>query len=288
MVDSNFKQTVEELVIINHIEKIKLGDVILKKKIGEGGQAKVYRGTFEGKQVAVKVMQNVDYKCFAHELVIIAYLEHPNIPKFHGIVTEQNVLSLIFEFIEGKTLDEFKPNDFTDAQKYKMIYDFSSVLEYIHKNKFIHRDLKPENLMVHPSGKLYLIDFGIAKVVTNEDYTHTRAKGTVNYLAPECLDPCDMEDDEQIISKITTKVDVWAFGCIVSWLFSGFLPWCDKFKDSAPIIQSVLTKKIPFSIPKNLTNPTIIKIIEMATNIDINLRSSMQEIKAFIEANPIK
>lgn len=288
MVDSNFKQTVDELVIINHIEKIKLGDVILKKKIGEGGQAKVYRGTLEGKQVAVKVMQNVDYKCFAHELVIIAYLEHPNIPKFHGIVTEQNVLSLIFEFIEGKTLDEFKPNDFTDAQKYKMIYDFSSVLEYIHKNKFIHRDLKPENLMVHPSGKLYLIDFGIAKVVTNEDYTHTRAKGTVNYLAPECLDPCDMEDDEQIISKITTKVDVWAFGCIVSWLFSGFLPWCDKFKDSAPIIQSVLTKKIPFSIPKNLTNPTVIKIIEMATNIDINLRSSMQEIKAFIEANPIK
>lgn len=288
MVDANFKQTVEELVIINHIEKIKLGDVILKKKIGEGGQAKVYRGTFEGKQVAVKVMQNVDYKCFAHELVIIAYLEHPNIPKFYGIVTEQNVLSLIFEFIEGKTLDEFKPNDFTDAQKYKMIYDFSSVLEYIHKNKFIHRDLKPENLMVHPNGKLYLIDFGIAKVVTNEDYTHTRAKGTVNYLAPECLDPCDMEDDEQIISKITTKVDVWAFGCIVSWLFSGYLPWCDKYKDSAPIIQSVLTKKIPFSIPKNLTNPTVIKIIEMATNIDINIRSSMQEIKAFIETNPIK
>lgn len=286
--DNNFKETVEELVIINHIEKIKLGDVIFKKKIGEGGQAKVYRGTFEGKQVAVKVMQNVDYKCFAHELVIIAYLDHPNIPKFYGIVTEQNVLSLIFEFIEGKTLDEFKPSDFTDAHKYKMILDLASVLEYIHKNKFIHRDLKPENLMVNPQGKIYLIDFGIAKVVTNEDYTHTRAKGTVNYLAPECLDPCEAEDEDQIISRITTKVDVWAFGCIVSWLYSGYFPWCDKFKDSAPIIQQVLTKKIPFSIPKTITNPVIIKIIEKATNLDIEKRSNMVDIKTFIEANPIK
>ena len=108
--NNDFIQTVEKLVIINHIEKIKLGEIQAHKKIGEGGQAKVYHGTFEGKQVAVKVMHNVDYKCFAHELVIIAYLEHPNIPKFYGIITEQNVLSLVFEFIDGKTLDEFKAN----------------------------------------------------------------------------------------------------------------------------------------------------------------------------------
>ena len=287
MEGNEFLKTVEQLVTINHIEKIKLEDIELNTKIGEGGQAKVFKGVFRGNQVAVKVMQNIDFKCFAHELVIIAYLEHPNIPKFYGIVIQQNIICLVFDYIQGKTLDEFKPSDFTDQQKYKMIYDLSSILEYIHMNKFIHRDLKPENCMIDTKGKIFLIDFGIAKVCTIEDYTRTRAKGTVNYLAPECLDPSDIED-EQIISKITTKIDVWAFGCIVSWLFSGYLPWCDKYKDCVPVIQQVLAKKIPFSIPNNITNENVYKIIQMATKINIDERSSMSEIKVFIEKYLLK
>ena len=284
----NFLQTVEKLVIINHIEKIKLGDLILKKKIGEGGQAKVYMGTFEDKQVAVKVMKNVDYKCFAHELVILAFLDHVNIPKFYGIVREKNVLSLVFEFIEGKTLDEYKPTDFNVQQKYHMIYELASCLEYIHSKKFIHRDLKPENLMLGKNGHIYLIDFSIAKVLTNADYTHTRTKGTLNYLAPECLDASEISEDRQIISTITAKVDVWAFGCIVSWLFSGFVPWSDKYKDLPPIIEQILLKKMPFSIPGNIDDKNIIQIIQMSTIVDVAKRASMNEIKNLMEVNNIK
>jgi serine/threonine protein kinase len=280
-----FQKTVEELVIINHIEKINLGSLQLTKKIGEGGQAKVYKGTYKDKQIAIKVLQNVDYKCFAHELVIIANLEHANIPKFYGIVIEPNLLSLVFEFIDGKNLDEFKPSDFSNEQKLKIIYELASCIEYIHKNKFIHRDLKPENLMLGKDGHIYLIDFGIAKVITKEDYTVTRAKGTINYLSPECLDPTEIGENEQIISTITPKVDVWAFGCIVSWLFSGFVPWTDKFKDMAPIIQQVLVKKIPFSIPKNINIPNVIQVIKMACEVDLDKRATMSEIKSFLESN---
>lgn len=284
----NFLQTVEKLVIINHIEKIKLGDLILKKKIGEGGQAKVYMGTFENKQVAVKVMKNVDYKCFAHELVILAFLDHVNIPKFYGIVREQNVLSLVFEFIEGKTLDEYKPVDFNTQEKYHIIYELASCLEYVHSKKFIHRDLKPENLMLGKNGHIYLIDFSIAKVLTNSEYTHTRTKGTLNYLAPECLDSSEISEDRQIISMITAKVDVWAFGCIVSWLFSGFVPWSDKYKDLPPIIENILLKKMPFSIPANIVDKNIIQIIQMSTVVDVSKRASMSDIKKFMEDNNIK
>ena len=87
-----------------------------------------YKGTYKDKQIAIKVLQNVDYKCFAHELVIIAYLEHLNIPKFYGIVIEPNILSLVFEFIDGKNLDEFKPSDFSN----KLVY-----VKLIIKIKFI-------------------------------------------------------------------------------------------------------------------------------------------------------
>ena len=284
----NFLQTVEKIVDLNHIKKIQLEQISFIKKIGEGGQAKVYMGTYENNKVAVKLMKNVDYKCFAHELVILALLEHENIPKFYGIIREKNVLSLVFEFIEGKTLDQFKLSEFSLKEKYNIIYQLASCLEYIHSKKFIHRDLKPENIMLDNQGKIHLLDFSIAKVITNAEFTLTRAKGTLNYLAPECLELSEISEDQQIISKITSKVDVWAFGCIVSWLFSGYVPWSDKYKDLPPIIQQILMKKIPFSIPKNIEDKNIIKIIEMATEVDVNKRKSMNEIKDFLDSCGIK
>ena len=71
----------------------------------------------------MKVLQNVDYKYFAHQLVIIAYLEHLNIPKLYGILSEPNILSLFFKFIDGKNIGEFKPSDFSTNQKLKIIYE---------------------------------------------------------------------------------------------------------------------------------------------------------------------
>ena len=284
----NFLQTVEKIVDINHIKKIQLEEIKIIKKIGEGGQARVYMGTYEGQKVAVKLMKNVDYKCFAHELVILALLEHENIPKFYGIIREKNVLSLVFEFIEGKTLDQFKVSEFSTEQKYNIIYQLTSCLEYIHNKKFIHRDLKPENIMLDNKGQIHLLDFSIAKVITNSEFTLTRAKGTLNYLAPECLELSEISEDQQIISKITSKVDVWAFGCIVSYLFSGYVPWSDKYKDLPPIIQQILMKKLPFSIPKNIEDKNIIKIIEMSTEVDVDKRKNMKDIKEFMDSSGIK
>ena len=284
----NFLQTVEKIVDINHIKKIRLEEINIIKKIGEGGQAKVYMGEYDKKKVAVKNMKNVDLKCFAHELVILALLEHENIPKFYGIIREQNVLSLVFQFIEGNTLDQLNIGNFTTQQKYNIIYQLASCLEYIHSQNFIHRDLKPENIMLDNNGQIHLLDFSIAKVITNAEFTLTRAKGTLNYLAPECLEQSETSEDQQIISKITSKVDVWAFGCIVSWLFSGYIPWSDKYKDLPPIIQHILMKKLPFSIPKNIQDKNIIKIIEMSTEVDVNKRKSMKDIKDLMDSCGIK
>ena len=284
----NFLQTVEKIVDINHIKKIRLEEINIIKKIGEGGQAKVYMGEYDKKKVAVKNMKNVDLKCFAHELVILALLEHENIPKFYGIIREQNVLSLVFEFIEGNTLDQLNIGNFTTQQKYNIIYQLASCLEYIHSQNFIHRDLKPENIMLDNNGQIHLLDFSIAKVITNAEFTLTRAKGTLNYLAPECLEQSETSEDQQIISKITSKVDVWAFGCIVSWLFSGYIPWSDKYKDLPPIIQQILMKKLPFSIPKNIQDKNIIKIIEKSTEVDVNKRKSMKDIKDLMDSCGIK
>ena len=280
--------TLKKIIILNNIKVIQLNEINFIGKIGEGGQAKVYKASYNNNIVAVKVMRNLDFKCFAHELVIIALLKHPNIPKFYGIVFEQNIISLVFEFIDGKTLEKFDIKSFNLEQKYKIIYELSSILEYMHQNKSIHRDLKPENLMM-TNNKIYLIDFGIAKVCTVGDSTNTRAKGTINYLAPESFVPSGINEDEQIISKITPKVDVWAFGCIVSWLFSGYIPWSNKYKDSKPIIQKALMKKIPFVIPKEIENNLfVLKIVQLTTQIEPENRPDMIHIKKLIEDECIK
>ena len=281
---TDIKNTVKELMQINHIEKIALKDLTLKKKVGEGGQAKVYQGTLDGQTVAIKVLEEVDWKCLAHEIVIIANLQHSVIPKFYGIVVEDKVLSLVFEYINGKTLDDFRTTDISDEERVKIIRELASVLEYIHSNKFIHRDLKPENLMFDKkTQKLYLIDFGIAKVCTNMTNTKTRAKGTLHYLAPESLVVAEVDGDDQIISTITPAVDTWAFGCIVSWLFSGVLPWCNKYNDNPSVLQQVLMKKKPFPIPDTIKNEHIVKIISMCTLIDEASRWSMSQVRQYLD-----
>jgi serine/threonine protein kinase len=280
--DKTIQTTVKELMQINHIEKIALKDLTLKKKIGEGGQAKVYRASYENETVAVKVIVEPDFKCLAHEIIIISNLQHENIPRFYGIVLEEKVLSLVFQYVKGKTLDEFK-NEITDEIKYQIIKQTAFVLEYMHSQKFIHRDLKPENLMYDPDlGKLYLIDFGISKVLTNEGIS-TRAKGTPHYLAPECLIVENINEEDQIISNIGPKVDSWAFGCIVSWLFSGILPWCNKYKNNDSVLQAVLMKKKPFPIPENITDEKIVKLISMCTQISLDERWDMTQVKEYIE-----
>jgi len=222
-------------------------------------------------------------KCFAHEIVILCNLNHPNIPKFYGIVIENNTIGYVCQYIVGKPLDEIIKK-MKDEHKVKVLKSIGSALNYIHSINFIHRDLKPENILVEDETfHVFLIDFGIAKVITFSDATRTRAKGTVHYLAPETFDVADLTPNREIISDITTKVDVWAFGCIISYLFGGKLPWTNKYKDNMGIIQKLLMNKTKFPIPDNIENNEIRKIIEMATYVDFKSRASMPELQKIID-----
>jgi len=275
-------KTIEDLLTINKIPKIGLNEIKVSKIIGEGGQAKVYLGTYQGKKVAVKILSEIDMKCLAHEIVILSNLNHPNIPKFHGIVLESKIIGMVMQYIAGKPLDEVIKT-ISKEVRMKVLKSVGSALMYVHSINFIHRDLKPENVLVEDdTNNVYLIDFGIAKVITSVDATMTRAKGTVHYLAPETFDVAELTEDKEIISYITTKVDVWAFGCIISYLFSGFLPWCNKYKDNVTVIQKLLMKKQTFPIPDNL-DENIKKVVEMATNIEYSKRATMEELGKFIE-----
>lgn len=290
MVDKqNITETIKELMKINNISKINLKDIQLKKKIGEGGQAKVYRGTYQGEEVAVKVLEEVDWKCLAHEIVIISNLHHNSIPKFYGIILEDGIIGLVSKYISGKPLDEYNISEFNEKQKLQIAKSLANALCYVHENKFIHRDLKPENIMIDSNFNFFLIDFGIAKVVTGQDNAFTRAKGTVHYLAPETLDVAEVNESEEIISAITTQVDVWAYGCIVSYLFSEKLPWCNKYLDNSAVIQKLLVQKKDFPVPADLIanhkyscGEAVVEIIKGCTITDPKKRFTMKKVSEIL------
>ena len=281
----NLLITIKELMKINNIPRIAFSEVKLNKKIGEGGQAKVYKGIYKDEEVAVKVLDDIDHKCLAHEIVILSNLKHECIPTFFGLIVEEEMIGFVNKYINGKSLDEYIFVEFDEKLKLKIISKLANTLHYIHENTFIHRDLKPENMMLDQDLNFYLIDFGIAKVMTNMIDTITRAKGTIYYLAPESLEVAELTDKDEIISKITTKVDVWAFGCIVSYIISGILPWTNKYKDNVSAIQKLLLKATEFPIPLDEINSkgysnkdVLIQIIEVCLKYNSLERCSMKDI----------
>lgn len=286
--DYAMKQTVNELMCINNVRVMKLDDLQFKKIIGKGGQAEVYCAKLENEYVAAKILQDIDWKCLSNEIVILANLKHPSIPKFYGLIVDNGVIGIVTKYVDGVTLEGANVKEISENNKIFIIKSLVNVLEYMHSIKFIHRDIKPSNIMIDKYYNAYLIDFGISKVVTSPDNverTLTRAKGSLHYLAPESLEAETYTDDNEIISYITPKVDVWSFGCIISYLFTGIKPWCNKYVDNAGTIQKVLTSKKEFPIPEEITNEKVVKLIQLATQNDCKIRPSISELKQLISDN---
>ena len=275
-----FKNIINDLIEINKINKILMSELIILKLIGEGAQSKVYEGYYNRKHCAIKILQNVDYKSFMSELVIIAHLNHPSIPKFYGLVNEDKNISLVTEYIKGDTLDNLKFFDLSYDIKMKIIKDIGNVLEYMHVNHIIHRDLKPGNIIIDSNYNTYLIDYGIAKILANKKNVMTSTKGTLNYLAPESFEVKNLTENEEVISIVSQKVDVWAFGCLISYIFSGEIPWENELHGNNNIaFYKQLINQKEFPIPTSISHLTkICEIIKLCTIIDENRRISMTEV----------
>ena len=278
------KSIINNLIEINKINRILMSELILLKLIGEGAQSKVYEGYYNRSHCAIKILHNIDYKSFMSELVILSHLNHPSIPKFYGIVFDDKNISVVTEYIKGENLDHLKLFDLNYDTKMKIIKEIGNVLEYMHVNHMIHRDLKPGNIIIDNNYNIHLIDFGIAKICANKKNVMTSTKGTLNYLAPESFEVKNLTENEEVISIVSPKVDVWAFGCLVSYIFSGEIPWEKELNgnNSIAYYKNLINQK-NFPIPSSISNDhKICELIRLCTIIDENRRISMTEVNDII------
>jgi serine/threonine protein kinase len=164
--------------------------------LGQGGMGAVYRAVDENLGVDVAVKENLfttdDYaRQFRLEAVILANLRHPNLPRVtdHFVIAGQGQY-LIMDYIDGEDLRQrIERTGFVSEEETILIgAAMCDALQYLHSRKpsIIHRDLKPGNVRITPDGHVYLVDFGLAKLIKGSQATTTGARAmTPGYSPPE-------------------------------------------------------------------------------------------------------
>ncbi|MEO1376031.1 MAG: serine/threonine-protein kinase [Cyanobacteria bacterium J06635_10] len=143
--------------------------------------------------------------------------KHSQIPNLFDYFTQESHQYLVQEYIDGYDLAQIlaEQGTFKEAQTWELLNSLLPVLEFIHTHDVIHRDIKPQNIIRSRNGKLYLVDFGAAKVVTGTAILQTGTSiGTPEFVAPE-----------QSRGKATYSSDLYSLGTTCIYLLTGISPF---------------------------------------------------------------
>ncbi len=208
----------------------RVGPYRLVQEVGQGGMGTVFLaeredGQFE-KRVAVKlVKRGMDseeiLQRFRAERQILARLEHPNIGRLYdGGIADDGRPYLAMEYVEGE-----KITDFADARRLTLnerveLFDpVAAAVRFAHLNLVVHRDLKPSNVLVADDGTVKLLDFGIAKLLDDDDRAPELTQAGHRVLTPAYAAPEQMDG-----GPITMATDVFSLGVLLHELLTGRRP----------------------------------------------------------------
>ena len=183
----------------------KLGPYEILSPIGAGGMGEVWRArdTRLDRVVAIKKLNGQHSARFQQEARAIAALNHPHICQIYDVGPDY----LVLEYVEGAPVKG--PMALADAVRAAL--QIASALEAAHTKKILHRDLKPSNILMSSTGTK-LLDFGLAKLLADEDATETHGiSGTPLYMSPEQAEG----------KPLDARSDVFSFGSVLYELLTG-------------------------------------------------------------------
>ncbi len=208
---------------------------------GRGGMSAVYKGvdTQQGnRSVAIKEMSQGHLSeterqeaiaRFQQEYLMLNRLKHPNLPQIVDTFEEGDRFYFVMDFIEGKTLYELLRSNYGSSygsnygqalpvmQVVEYALQLCDVLAYLHIQQppIIFRDLKPTNIMIRPDGRLFLIDFGIARIFKEGQAQDTVLLGSPGYAPPE----------QHGTAQTSPRSDIYGLGATLHFALTGNDPF---------------------------------------------------------------
>jgi eukaryotic-like serine/threonine-protein kinase len=208
----------------------------IQEKLGEGGMGVVYRAedSLLNRPVAVKALpagatsDPERRQRFLHEARTASSLNHPNIVTIHDICQFEGADLIVMEYVPGRTLSEVIGNKglrFDEAVKVAL--QIADALAAAHRAGIVHRDLKPGNVVISDQGRVKVLDFGLAKLMSGISRDRVDKTETVVLGEPRTMDGVLMGtiaymSPEQAEGKpVDSRSDVFAFGAVLYEMVTG-------------------------------------------------------------------
>ncbi|MCB0167809.1 MAG: PD40 domain-containing protein [Anaerolineae bacterium] len=257
----------------------------IERLLSQGGMGTIYQGFDIKLQIAVAIKENFfqttqAVQQFEQEALILARLQHPNLPRVSDHFSFGYNQYLVMDFIEGRDLWElFEANGgpLNEAITLDYILQVGEAVSYLHRQNppIIHRDIKPQNIKITPDGRAVLVDFGIAKVIIGDGRTRTGAQAATPGFSPP----------EQYSGAGTTpRSDLYSLGATLYAVLTGEYP-----PDSISLLSGDEVYEPPESINKYLSQ-AVSAAIEQAMQLRQQDRPEsvdrwLQELRAILAGN---
>src|SRR5678816_1663031 len=209
----------------------------ITEKLGVGGQGAVYKATDGklGRSVVIKVLppeltKEANLKRFEREARLASSLDHPNICTIFDLDVADGVHFIAMQHVEGKNVRQLVAGRPLDLKTTVLIgLQVADALAAAHNRGIIHRDIKSGNVMVTPSGKVKVLDFGLAKLLDDTEAQQTGIHrteltevgvpyGTATYAAPE----------QARGDRVDKRADVFSTGVLLYEMLTGTWPFRGK------------------------------------------------------------
>ncbi|KAK8464116.1 hypothetical protein PHAVU_011G133650 [Phaseolus vulgaris] len=194
-------------------------------RVGIGFFGEVFRGIWNGTDVAIKVFLEQDLTAenmedFCNEISILSRLRHPNVILFLGACTKPPRLSMVTEYMEMGSLFYLihvsgQKKKLSWRRRLKMLRDICRGLMHIHRMKIIHRDVKSANCLVDKHWTVKICDFGLSRIIEDSPMRDSLSAGTPEWMAPELVRN----------EPFTEKCDIFSLGVIMWELCTLNRPW---------------------------------------------------------------
>ena len=226
------------------------GSYKILSQLGAGGMGEVYlaEDTRLNRKVAIKFIlarstaDEQAQKRFIREAQAAAGLDHPNICAIHEVGQQDNISFIVMQYVDGQTLASLiQTKTVTLADALDISIQVAGALSAAHSQGIIHRDIKPQNIIINSHGQLKVLDFGLAKVIKQDELLNGEADTEALLSTPGTIigTPAYMSPEQVRGETLDARTDIFSFGSVLYEMVSG----CHPFAERSPgaTLSAILT-----------------------------------------------